>query len=259
MQIKHLPPRASRRAPGFTMVEMLVVIAIIGILAAMILPALVRVKTQAKMKVAAIEMSQFANAIASYESANNQYPVSTAVKNAAAAANEDFTYGGVFKGPTGGPVTVMTPGLSIATPTLNAEVVCILLDIDCPANPGHAKNPQHSNYGFSPNGVSDTSSPGVGADFVYRDLWGNPYVTTLDLNSDGKSRDAFYRNRVVAQNSGQTGYYGLFNADPGGGTDHFDSSRAVMIWSAGPDGKIDPAAAARVGVNRDNILSWSPK
>jgi prepilin-type N-terminal cleavage/methylation domain-containing protein len=102
---------SARRAPGFTLVELLVVIAIIGILAAMILPVFVRVKTQAKMKLAAIEMSQFGNAIASYENANNQYPVSTAVKNAAAAANEDSAYGGVFKGPTGGPVTVMTPGL----------------------------------------------------------------------------------------------------------------------------------------------------
>ena len=29
-----------------------------------------------------------------------------------------------------------------------------------------------------------------------------------------------------------------------------------MVWSAGPDGKIDPTAPANSGVNKDNILSW---
>ncbi len=29
-----------------------------------------------------------------------------------------------------------------------------------------------------------------------------------------------------------------------------------MVWSAGPDGNIDPTAKANAGVNKDNVLSW---
>jgi hypothetical protein len=29
-----------------------------------------------------------------------------------------------------------------------------------------------------------------------------------------------------------------------------------MVWSAGPDGKIDPVSPANQGANKDNILSW---
>ena len=49
------------------------------------------------------------------------------------------------------------------------------------------------------NTVSDTFSPGVGSDGVYRDPWGNPYIITLDLNFDEKARDAFYRAVSVSQ------------------------------------------------------------
>ena len=30
----------------------------------------------------------------------------------------------------------------------------------------------------------------------------------------------------------------------------------LAVWSAGPDKKIDPAAAANLGANKDNVLSW---
>jgi hypothetical protein len=30
----------------------------------------------------------------------------------------------------------------------------------------------------------------------------------------------------------------------------------VMVWSAGPDGKIDSSSLANQGVNKDNVLSW---
>ena len=32
----------------------------------------------------------------------------------------------------------------------------------------------------------------------------------------------------------------------------------VMVWSAGPDKKVDPKSKANVGANKDNILSWKP-
>jgi hypothetical protein len=29
-----------------------------------------------------------------------------------------------------------------------------------------------------------------------------------------------------------------------------------MVWSAGPDGKMDSTVPANQGLNKDNILSW---
>jgi hypothetical protein len=45
--------------------------------------------------------------------------------------------------------------------------------------------------------------------------------------------------------------------DPGvPGPDNWAYHGKVMVWSAGPDGKIDPLVPANTGVNKDNILSW---
>jgi hypothetical protein len=65
-----------------------------------------------------------------------------------------------------------------------------------------------------------------------------------------------------SQINSQTGYNGLFNPDPNGNTDNFRYHGKVMVWSAGPDRKIDSAVlssglgSAKSGVNKDNILSW---
>ena len=63
---------------------------------------------------------------------------------------------------------------------------------------GHVKNPQRTHY-LNATQVTATNLAGVGPDGVYRDPWGNPYVITIDLNYDGKARDAFYRLKAVSQ------------------------------------------------------------
>src|SRR5256885_17221359 len=75
----------------------------------------------------------------------------------------------------------------------NAEVMAALLDrTNLPWNLNHALNPNKIGY-LTAKEVNDTKpTPGVGPDGVYRDPWGNPYIITLDLNGDGKCRDAFY-------------------------------------------------------------------
>ena len=95
---------------------------------------------------------------------------------------------------------------------------------------------------------------------MYRDPWGNPYVITIDLNYDDKARDAFYRAPAVSADpaSGGTPKAGLIGLTPTmiNGNPVYEANSPVMVWSAGPDGMIDPNDKANKGANKDNILSW---
>jgi prepilin-type N-terminal cleavage/methylation domain-containing protein len=245
--MKTVPLPSRRRRAGFTLVELLVVIAIIAILAAMLLPVLAAAKRATNVKKAKTEETSLAQAIEGYESAyNGRFPVSAATQ--AAAGTNDFTYGGTGHD-AGGNVT-----WTLGTIT-NDEVVAILMDMQTypgsglpTVNNNHVKNPQQHIL-LNAHMSGDTSSPGVGTDLVYRDPWGNPYIITMDLNYDENCWDAFYGsttvsagglNGLILQNNNTVyGYHGK-----------------VMVWSAGPDGKIDPTVQANQGANKDNVLSW---
>jgi prepilin-type N-terminal cleavage/methylation domain-containing protein len=266
------PRPALRTSRAFTLIELLVVISIIAILAALLLPAIARGKVQAMKKKAQLEVAQIAHGIQGYEGDYSKFPVSSVgADNAMASAtkdNEDFTYGGIFPGPGGSTVSVAIPGLTYTNN--NAEVMAVLLDVEywpntlATINKDHVKNPQKTRY-LNPSMVTDTSSPGVGSDGVYRDPWGNPYIITVDLNYDDKARDAFYRRPEVSEDptDANRGLNGLIlKKDSNGqpvlvnGKRVFELNSPVMVWSAGPDKMIDPNTKANRGVNNDNILSW---
>jgi hypothetical protein len=102
-------------------------------------------------------------------------------------------------------------------------------------------------------GDANNTNGVVGPDLVYRDPWGNPYVISMDLNYDEQCKDAFYCLDKVSHG----GLNGLVNPDgPSATTGNWQYHGKVMVWSAGPDGKIDPNSAATIGANKDNILSW---
>src|SRR5690349_17998675 len=86
----------SLRRRAFTLVELLVVIAIIAILAGLLLPVLVKVKQQAKVRQARLEVEKLATAIIQYENAYSRYPVLKEVMDYAndPTRKDDFTYGG---------------------------------------------------------------------------------------------------------------------------------------------------------------------
>ncbi|HNQ73471.1 MAG TPA: prepilin-type N-terminal cleavage/methylation domain-containing protein [Verrucomicrobiota bacterium] len=233
---------------GFTLIELLVVIAIIAILAAMLLPALSAVKVRALKSRAKTEMQQIGTALTQYESKYGRLPVLPGL----APGNSDVTFGG---GLTPLPPNVIT----VAT---NSGLIAVLMDEESfrngnkSANFGHVLNPQRLKL-LPARPAADDRSPGIGLDGEYRDPWGNAYVISLDYGMDGKTRDAVYSRRLVAQQTGQQGVGGLFNPTAGGNSDDFEYNGNYLIWSRGPDGQVSTTVKFNNGVNKDNVLEWN--
>jgi prepilin-type N-terminal cleavage/methylation domain-containing protein len=265
---------------GFTLIELLVVISIIAILAGMLIPVVSKARVAGQVTAARTEISHLVTAINSYEGDYNRMPASRNARAAVWDGNPDFTFGTSHQPAEGGPrpVTVYEKGENIAlTPTIvnrpppggagrphnnsNAEIMAALLDRERFANgeltfnAEHAMNPRKEPY-INVKEVDDARRGGLGPDGIYRDPWGRPYIITLDLNYDGRARDAFYRLASVSSTgSGDQGINGAIR-QVGVTGDEFEIARKVTVWSFGPDGKADPTQRANQGVNRDNVLSW---
>jgi type II secretory pathway pseudopilin PulG len=236
-----------------------VVIAIIGILAAMILTVLPSVMNSGKKTKAKLEAQSIVTAIVQYDSVYSHFPVSAAAQNAAAGG--DFTYGGTFQKADG---TLALFGTSVGASILtNSEVISILMSLtNYPdgsgptVNNGFVKNPQKTIF-LNAKMTGDTSSPGVGADLVYRDPWGNPYIITMDLNNDDNCWDAFYGQTNISSG----GLNGLILQADNNGKPVYGYHGKVMVWSAGQpalNGKpvLDVGSLATAGFNKKHVLSW---
>jgi len=265
--------RENARPVGFTLIELLVVIAIIAILAGLLLPVLGKVKGNAKIAQAKTEINGIVAAINQYDATYSRLPVSSP---AFAAGSPDFTFGtkntvnGTTttnlvgpKGVSGPPLPVIVNNSGAGYQTANQEVMAILLDLPnfadgtLTVNSNYVKNPQKTTF-LNAKMVSDVGLPGVGPDLVYRDPWGDPYIMSLDLNGDNKTRDGFYRQAAVSQvTAGLPGGLNGLQGDPNTPNgDLYEANTTVMVWSLGPDGKADPTVKANQDPNKDNVTSW---
>ena len=222
---------------------MLVVIAIIGILAALLLPTLSSGEGRTKIRQAKMDMANLSAAIGQYDAEYSRPPGIT-------PNGLDITYGYSTAASNGVPSG--TANLGVYT---NSDLMCVLMDISAGINLNHAKNP-HNIVTFNAQQHSDTTSPGLSAiDNQLRDPWGHPYVITLDMNGDGYCQDALYSLPAVANPSGN-GRQGLVGLQDYTGTGVYQLRGNVMIWSEGPDGLAGTTDPANAGSNKDNILSW---
>ncbi len=83
------PPQSKGRAAGFTLVEMLVVITIIGILAGLVIPAVVVAMRKAKEATIVMEISQLDMALKAYKEKFGEYPPDFAGLDGSLDTDED--------------------------------------------------------------------------------------------------------------------------------------------------------------------------
>jgi prepilin-type N-terminal cleavage/methylation domain-containing protein len=250
-----------KAAGGFTLVELLIVIAIIGILASMLLVVIAQAQAAAKKTQTRLEVKHIETAIADYDSIYSYFPVSKAVQQ---SGFTNITYGGVYNNSSGSQWPP-APAPANYEPS-NTEVISILLDETnfpgggATVNAGHQMNAKQTVF-LSAKMVGDTSSPGVGTDLNYRDLWGNPYIISINLNGNNQCEDAFYASPTVSASAGpgSSGLNGLVSQADGNYAFHGN----VMVWSMGPTGpynhspsSFNAGAPATDSANKNHILSW---
>ncbi len=172
---------------GFTLIEMLVVIAIIAILAGLLFPAINRALETAKRNQASADVRSIAGAITMFYNDYGYLPVplsATEQGYAPGSGNNDFG-------------AEQTQSIDDQT---SRNIIQVLIAEPSGWNSGHALNPRRKVYLSMPNAKSDGT---------LLDPWGNQYWIKLDRDLNGMiqffSGNNQHRTRAVVFSRGRSG------------------------------------------------------
>ncbi|MDA7915759.1 type II secretion system GspH family protein [Verrucomicrobia bacterium] len=267
-------PSRKTNTAGFTLIEMLVVISIIGILASIAIPVVAKVKLRATIAQTKLQMGALQNGIAQYKSMYSRYPLINEIY----AQQSDYTFGTRDQLDFNSAYVQRHSDYDLPSGTAiercNRDIMGTLAgltnfrDGSQTANTNHQYNIKKDIIFSAKQGESGVK--GVGEDGIYRDPWGSPYIISIDANFDNRVYDSFYRRSAVSQKAaGATaGLNGLVNTiDANGNANNYSLQGDIMIWSFGPDKTADPNIKADTETtdsvtgnkisNSDNVLSWA--
>lgn len=210
---------------NFTLVELLIVVGILGILAGLLIPAVIGAKQQGRVTQARADMSTIRTA---FEAMNNQYG-KMAAKN-----GSNYELGGESLGnATDGCVTLNGSTNGDTASDGYCKAIAELSD------PGTKSFANVSNLSVNkrrirfldPRPEYDPSKSCTDADnkpHTWLDPWGNAYYIRINVD---KSEEIPDPSGVKSKLSGR-----------------------IVLWSAGPDGKY--SATAGDADNKDNVPGW---
>jgi prepilin-type N-terminal cleavage/methylation domain-containing protein len=208
-------PRTTR---AFTLIELLTVIAIIGVLAALLFPAIKSALLKAEITKAQSGITNISIALRSYYTEYGKWPISD-------------TRG---------------PGWNYV---VDANMALLLSGSNVVNSPGNTFVPtQESNGNASPSPQATFQGNPRSIAFLqfkqsdlgnspscvgcYLDPWKKPYYFALDLNYANVVQDPFVPTPFLMITNG------------------------FLVWSDGPDNQESATAGEGVGVNKDNVKSW---
>lgn len=210
-----------RKPKAFTLIELLIVVAIIAILAAIAVPNFLEAQTRSKVSRVKSDMRAIATALESYAVDNNKYP-------------HAYTAAGTINPRIRRLVRLTTPVSYITTipidifnrelptsPTVTEQEIRAFLYVDRASYGQHARDP----FGVADSGTPDTTRN------LYRNLWGRDYPSSAWL----------LRSRGPVGEAGTAGALGgditrLSSYDPSNGT--VSRGNIFMLGGAGfIDGK----------------------
>lgn len=206
------------RATAFTLLEILVVISILGLLAALLVPSLLGARLQARQKAARAELEQIVLALGLYESKFGDYPPSDLAawgvrENELNAGNEAMT-AALFTTRSGGPFLDL------------GRFESRLENLDGDEAPRNL-----TEWIFGDDQLREVTDP-----------WGNPYVYFHHRDYRKPERMASYSI---------TGQEASCQPSRSAKTATFHAPTTYQLWSAGPD-----QLNQDVAEGSDDIATW---
>lgn len=189
------PPQKDKHA--FTLIELLIVIAIIAILVGLLFPAFKAVQNQARQVQAKNDLTQIVNAVNAFYTDYGKYPLAT----------DDSTISN------------------------NADLFYTLRAVSAGANLNNAVNPRQVVF-INPPNVKTTASPrsGIGSDGQYYDPWGTPYRLKIDGDYNNQIANPYTADTGAGPATLNIGVIAWsFGKDATQGT-NFSNSDDVISW-----------------------------